>query len=344
MVPAHAHAPAAPDLAGHPFPHRSLPSNVSVIWAHEAYDRYYGFPLAVEDTSRMEQMLGSGVEYILRLIYLRNADEHLPQYRYYQDRWESEGSVYSLSQAAFGPHLRPVDYTDPLWQDFIVHSIHEWAQRWGIRGMYHDCFGPLRQGDRVEIFDFRELAMRVYTMHRRLDAQALTIVFGAPWVPCVSFADAVLSGEMYRAPLAEHQRYPAFMSLAEFRAENAVDLGPSRMILPQYKIAYGESVPHAVHAMGIFLLHDLAIYAAWFNMDVYEAIESRRLRFGREGFHGYWEDGGRVKIADEGLMASYYERNTELLVTVANVTGEDISSTLTVDLSGLDLPPNVRAA
>jgi hypothetical protein len=195
----------------------------------------------------------------------------------------------------------------------------------------------------VEIFDFRELAMRVYTMHRRLDAQALTIVFGAPWVPCVSFADAVLSGEMYRAPLAEHQWYPAFMSLAEFRAENAVDLGPSRMILPQYKIAYGESVPHAVHAMGIFLLHDLAIYAAWFNMDVYEAIESRRLRFGREGFHGYWEDGGRVKIADEGLMASYYERNTELLVTVANVTGEDISSTLTVDLSGLDLPPNVRA-
>lgn len=321
---------------------KSLPPNVSVIWAHEAYDRYYGFPMANTDTGRLEQMLAGDVEYSLRLIYLRNADESLPEYRYYQDRWESEGPVYPLQGTAFGAHLRPVNYSDPLWEDFITQSIHDWAQRWGIRGMYHDCFGPLRRGDRVEIFAFRELAKRVYTMHRRLDPEALTIVFGAPWVPCVSFADAVLTGEMYRAPLAEHQWYPAFMSLAEFRAANVVNLGPSRMFLPQYKIAYGDSVPHAVHAMGIFLLHDLPLYAAWMNMDVYEAIESRRLTFGREGFHGYWEDGGRVETGSEALEASYYEKDSGVLVTVANVTDEDISSTIRLDLTGLDLPPDVN--
>lgn len=322
---------------------KSPPPNVSVIWAHDAYDRYYGFPRVVEDTAKFEQMLDSGAEYILRLIYQRNADEHLPEFRYYEDRWRGEGAVYPLQSKSFGPHLLPVNYTDELWQDFIVYSIHDWAKRWGIRGMYHDCFGPLTKDGRVEVFAFRELAKRVYTMHRRLDPKALTIVFGSPWVPCVSFADAVLTGEMYRGPLAEHQWYPAFMSLAQFRAANVVDLGPSRMILPQYKIAYGDSVPHAVHAMGIFLLHDLPLYAAWLNMDVYEAVETRRLTFGRAGFHGYWEDGGRVATGNQGLAASYYERASGLLLTVANVTGEDISSTVALDLTGLDLPPDVNA-
>lgn len=37
------------------------------------------------------------------------------------------------------------------------------------------------------------------------------------------------------------------------------------------------------------------------------------------------------------------EQDDGLLVAVANVTGEDISSTLTVDLTGLDLPPDTRA-
>jgi len=240
----------------------------------------------------------------------------------------------------FDHHLVSVDHTDRLWQDFIVASIHDWIERWGIRGMYHDCFGPHTHGDRVEIFAFCELANRVYTMHRRLCPDALTIVLAQPYVPCISFGDAILSGEMYRGPLATDQWYPAFMTLPEFRAENVVALGPSRMILPQYKIAYRDSVPHAVHAMGIFLLHDLTVYASWFNMDVYDDLETRRITFGRDrsSFHGYWEPGSRGQAADPGLEVSYYEKPSGLLIAAANVTGEDISSSLAIDVSGLDPP------
>ncbi|NUP99892.1 MAG: hypothetical protein HUU35_08560, partial [Armatimonadetes bacterium] len=318
------------------------PANVGVIWATKNYDRYYGFPRESDQTELITKMLAA-TDYQLRLIYQAYADDHLPEYRYYEDRWRAPGAIYNLQGTAFDSTLRPANYTDPLWPDFLVSELEGWIRRWKVRGLYHDCFSPHTIGDTVHIFGFRELAKRVYTMHRRIDPTALTIVFGAPYVPCISFADGFLSGEKYRAPLAAEQWYPAFLSLPQFRVENAVKLGPSRMILPQYKIAYGSSVPHAVHAMGIFLLHDLPLYAAWLNMDVYEAVESRRLRFGREGFHGYWQADPRVKPGHEGLKASWYQQPGRLLLTVANVTAEDINSNLHLDLAGLGLPPATRA-
>lgn len=321
---------------------KALQPNVGVIWASTHYDRYYGFPREVENTERLEKMLAS-TEYQLRLIYQTYADSHLPEFRYYEDRWRGPGSVYNLDGTGFDSDLLPANYTDPLWQDFLVSELESWVKRWKVRGLYHDCFGPHTIGDTVHIFSFRELAKRVYTMHRRIDPTAMTIVFGAPYVPCVSFADGFLSGEMYRAPLAEKQWYPAFLSLPQFRVENSVKLGPSRMILPQYKIAYGNSAPHAVHAMGMFLLHDLPLYAAWLNMEVYEAVETRRLTFGREGFHGYWEADPRVRVGDQGLKASWYRKPGRLLVTVANVTGQDINSTLALDLAGLGLAAGTQA-
>jgi len=334
---------ATPTRPPHPrwkdirFRTKSIPTNADVRWSNAAYDKYYGFPLAADDPTAFKELLAS-CEYPLRLMYLRHCDEGVPEFRYYEDRWKAPGTVYSLEDSGFHRHMFPVDSTDPLWQDFIVSRIHDWIAKWNINGMYHDCFGPNVKDGTVRIFAFRELAKRVYTMHRRLCPEALTIVFAQPYVPLISFSDAMLSGEMYRHSLAQQEYYPAFMSLPEFRVESVISLGPARMILPQYKIAYRDSLPHSVHAMGMFFLHDLTVYASWFRMDVYDDLETRRIRFGRAEsiFHPYWGPAGRVTVHDEGLRASYYEKPSGgLLITLANVSPNDVADTIEVDLRGL---------
>ena len=102
---------------------------------------------------------------------------------------------------------------------------------------------------------------------------------------------------------------------------------------------------HAVHAMGMFLLHDLTVYASWFNMDVYDDIETRRVRFGRRDatFVPYWKPGGRIETGNPGLKVSYYEKPSGLFAVVANVTDEGISAQLTIDPRDLKVavPPSV---
>jgi len=341
---------ATPTRPAHPhwgdvcFRTRTVKTNTDVTWSNASYDKYYGFPLAADDPTGFKRLRASG-KYPLRLIYLRNCYEGVPEFKYYEDRWRTEGTVYSLKAAGFDKRLFPIDHTDPLWENFIVQRIYEWIRRWNINGMYHDCFGPYRKDGALQIFAFRELAKRVYVMHRRLCPEALTIVFAQPLAPLISFSDAILSGEMYRHPLAKHGYYPAFMDLATFRAENVINLGPSRMILPQYKVAYQTSAEHAVHAMGMFLLHDLTVYASWFNMDVYDDIETRRVRFGRRDatFVPYWKPGGRIETGNPGLKVSYYEKPSGLFAVVANVTDEGISAQLTIDPRDLKVavPPSV---
>lgn len=341
---------ATPTRPAHPrwgdvcFRTKSVKTNTDVIWSNASYDKYYGFPRAADDPTGFKILLAQA-DYPLRLIYLRNCYEGVPEFKYYEDRWRTDGTVYSLKAAGFDKRHFPIDHTDPLWEDFIVQRIHEWVRRWDINGMYHDCFGPCTKDGALQIFAFRELAKRVYVMHRQLCPDALTIVFAQPLAPLISFSDAILSGEMYRHPLAKHGYYPAFMDLATFRAENVIGLGPARMILPQYKIAYQNSAEHAVHAMGIFLLHDLTVYASWFNMDVYDDIETRRVRFGRRDatFVPYWKLGGRIATSNPALKVSYYEKPNGLFAIVANVTNEDVSAQLRIDLRDLKVaaPPSI---
>lgn len=51
-----------------------------------------------------------------------------------------------------------------------------------------------------------------------------------------------------------------------------------------------------------------------------------------------------METGEAGLKASRYEQRSGLLITLANVTGEDVSSRVFLDLAGLSLPPESRVS
>ena len=139
------------------------------------------------------------------------------------------------------------------------------------------------------------------------------------------YSNVILMGEQYRAECRNHTYYMEFKTLDEFRYENAVNLGPDRMFLPQYheneKI---ESPIVSTHVMGLVQLHNLMLYPNFINKQVELRIRGRLYQFGIENstFHPYWsKETALFKADNEAVKISYYSNSKGHYIVAFNPTG-----------------------
>ena len=117
-----------------------------------------------------------------------------------------------------------------------------------------------------------------------------------------------------------------FLTLDEFRYENAVTLGADRMFLPQYRQANKiRSRELAAHNIGLAYAHNNMLYPSFINGDVINSCQERLFGFGLENaaFFPYWKpnpDG--ISVDGSGVVVSYWKNPAGMLFTVLNSTNE----------------------
>ena len=211
------------------------------------------------------------------------------------------------------------------WQDYYMLKFQEHLSQFDWDGVYYDCFGADLFTENGSLFhpefEARLFQERLYITQRRLNPDSITIVhLGADHAGTAdAFADVVLMGEQYRSNFVKNDYYMEFMSLDQFRYENAVAIGPDRMLLPQYRRAdQTEGVKTTSHFMGIALLHNLMVYPNFIRKDLELKIRGRLYAFGLQEatFHPYWKAGGDIGSDNSEVKVSYY-RNGKGVFAVA---------------------------
>ncbi len=225
------------------------------------------------------------------------------------------------------------DYRERSWTDLYVKSLAENMRDYNWDGVYYDCFGAdtLKENGEtfIPIFECRVFQERVYNAQRfyKKDSITMSHLGGGQASPLTAFSNIVLMGEQYRAAFLKHTYYLEFMTLDEFRYENAVNIGPDRMLLPQYRQDEKINSPAvATHFMGISLLHNQMVYPNFIRSDIELSIRDRQYAFGMDtsSFFGYWkpnQDG--IGTNNPAVPASFYKNNTGFFITVLNTTAQE---------------------
>ena len=114
------------------------------------------------------------------------------------------------------------------------------------------------------------------------------------------------------------------MSLDKFRYENAVNVGPDRMFMPEYrKVEYINNPTLTVHTAMLTILHNLLYYPHSVSWPVERRIRGRKIEFGLADvkFLPYWKSDAakRVTASNPAIKLSVYEKpNGDMLVAVFN--------------------------
>ena len=115
-----------------------------------------------------------------------------------------------------------------------------------------------------------------------------------------------------------------FKTLDEFRYENAVNIGPDRMFLPQYHESEKiESPVVTTHVVGLAFLHNLMLYPNFIKKDVQLRIRGWLYDFGLENstFHPYWsKEAALFTASNPDVKISYYSNAKGHFLTVFNPT------------------------
>lgn len=314
-------------------------NNFDLVWQTDPMFKYAGSLAVSGNDERMKKYLENKVEYQLFYQIPTYILEKIPAWSFFQDQWRAMPSrAYDMEQ--FGP-LTKGDFRKRSWCDLYVKTLAEMMAKFPWDGVYYDCFGTdvfTENGESFNpVFELRDFQERIYNVQRLHDPNSLTVVHAGAGQgeTMVSFADVVLMGEQYRGQFMTHTYYPEFLTMDEFRYENAVNIGPDRMLLPQYRHAEKTSSPlTSTHVMGMALLHNLMIYPNFIRKDIELAIRDRQYAFGMNDaeFFGYWKpnpDG--VKSSNPEVYVSYYKNARGLFLCALNYSARQQATDLSVN-------------
>ena len=127
------------------------------------------------------------------------------------------------------------------------------------------------------------------------------------------------------------------MSMDRFRFENASNIGPDRMILPQYRQEEKTESPKvSTHLSGMATLHCMMMYPNFIHSATELSIRDRMYAFGLNDadFIGYWQkEKPQIKTGSKDVYASYFDKKSGAFATVLNYSKEKNTVKLTVPFS-----------
>ncbi len=314
-------------------------SNFGLIWQTDTMFKYAGSLAVTDQPERMKKYLAStkGCRMFYQIpTYIL---ESIPQWSFFKDQWKVIPSrAYEMGKERGS--LTKGDFRNKLWQDLYVKSLAEMIRDYKWEGVYYDCFGPdifIENGEQFNpVFDIRNFAERIYIAQRMYDSDSVTVHHAGAdqgGIVC-AYANMVLMGEQYRSQFYPNTYFNEFMTIDRFRYENASNIGPDRMLLPQYRQEEKISSPAvATHLSGMATLHKLLIYPNFIRSDIELSIRDRMHEFGLEDaeFVGYWETAKPViKTGNKDVFASYFDKKSGAFATVLNYSKVKNTVKLTV--------------
>ena len=268
--------------------------------------------------------------------------DNMPQWKYFQKRWKSQlGTYYDISKS-HGGMLVATDYRNRDWQDLYCKSMADNLAKYSWNGIYYDCFSPDWFSERGQIFspvfECKAFQERIYNTQRMGRTASVTIshVGAAQASTLGMYSNVILMGEQYRGMLMKHAYYMEAMSLDRFRYENAVNMGPTRMFMPEYrKVEYIGDAKLTVHTAMLAILHNLMFYPHSVNGPIEQRVRCRKIDFGLEDvtFLPYWKNkaAGLLHTSSGDLKTSIYQKpNGDYLAAVFNNSGKSIEFKLEV--------------
>ena len=302
-------------------------SNLDLVWQTSSMFKYAG-SLAVSNNDKYMKDYLSKKNGGYRLFYQcpPYICEKVPQWSFFRDQWEALPSrAYNFPP--FGK-LTKGDFRSKLWQDLYMQELVKMMKSNPWDGVYYDCFGTdifTENGEHFNpVFELRDFQERIYNAQRVKDPKSLTVVHaGADQgnMMC-AFANVVLMGEQYRAEFYSNTYFTDFMSIDRFRFENASNIGPDRMILPQYRqIEKTECPKISTHLSGMATLHCLMMYPSFIHAATEMSVRDRMYAFGLTDadFIGYWQkDKPQIKTGNKDVYASYFDKKSGAFATVLN--------------------------
>ncbi|MBR2626015.1 MAG: hypothetical protein IKD23_06430 [Lentisphaeria bacterium] len=305
---------------------------------------YCGLPASRDDALTQKQLSSipeGGVMTLYQIPFY--ITDFMPEFRYFESEWTGyPARYYNLRAWKNEPNskMRKCDPRAELWHDLYCYMMQEYLKKFKWDGFYYDCYGSdLYSKNGVSMhptFDVRRFHERVYLTGKAADPDFFTITHLGAQQACTSvpFTDVALMGEQYRAQCMLNDYVLDFLTLNEFRFENAVNTGADRMFLPQYRQEYKIQSPElAAHNVGLAFLHNNMLYPSFINGKVARDTQDRIFGFGLEKaeFFPYWKNNpDGIASSNDKIKVSYYKNEKGLMLIVFNSVKSKQQTKLTV--------------
>ncbi len=305
---------------------------------------YCGLPASRDDKltqTQLSNIPAGGVMTLYQIPFY--ITDFMPEFRYFEKEWTGyPARYYNLRgwKKEKNAKMRKCDPRAELWHDLYCLMMQEYLKKFKWDGFYYDCYGSdLYSKNGISMhptFEVRKFHERVYLTGKAADKDFFTITHMGAQQGCTSmpFTDVALMGEQYRAQCMQNDYVLDFLTLNEFRYENAVNMGPDRMFLPQYRQADKINSPVlAAHNVTMAFIHKNMLYPSFINEKVKMACLDKINGFGLEKatFHAYWKankDG--IKSSNDKVKVSYYKNDKGLFLVLLNSVKSNQSTKLTI--------------
>ncbi len=340
----------------------------AMFWTFPEWAHYFGFPAVLNPEPFGEAVALFQRDGVMTAPYscLTMVSEKVPEWKQFREQWHDGGRRKDFTDnqvRSFGVPFVGV-LPAPSWIDFIVWSNHRFVRENDVDGLYHDWsgvypvarpdagFGYVRDGKNQDVYPFfatRELYKRIYTMLKCYGAEQEKDMFslihcsGYVYAPILGFCDGYVVGEKLQKIFRRGRtHYLQLVGPAEMRAEF---MGRNYGALPFFLPAQpqvGEATTREL--LGLALLHDFSLWAAWCDVD--EVNRTYRLLddfgYGEAEFLPYWRNGAIIGRQTKSVMASAYCREEGgTLICVMNAGKQEQLAVLEVQWDKLKLPGDV---
>ena len=314
--------------------------NLELLWHTLGYYTYCGSTSIAAKPDALKKIISDKKGQMLYYQFPFYIMDNIPEWSYFAKRWKGmPARAYDLRSK--GGMAWKARLTDKDWQDFYLHHFVDHLSKFDWDGVYYDCFGSdvfIENGETFHpVFACKDFQERIYIAQRLKNPASLTITHtgGSQSGSAAGYANVILMGEQYRGQCSRHTYPLEFLTLDEFRYENAVNMGPDRMFLPQYHDQSKISNPKlASHLMGLVLTHNLMLYPNFINKKVELSVRYRQYDFGMENstFYPYWKKSNETLpvCSNSAVVSSCWKNDKGILMAILNPTDKAQSFTIKV--------------
>ncbi|MCF7838542.1 MAG: DUF6067 family protein, partial [Candidatus Marinimicrobia bacterium] len=292
------------------------------------------------------------------------ASETLPEWDWFRSEWES------VPRRRFPKWRQPaVNVAHAQWQDFYMHNLKEWIQKYRINGLFHDMavfyameggltgFGYEKDGvgyDEFPVWGARTAFQRIYTLHREIYPEGFSYMNGGPVLG--AYTDFIMYGEAYLHTIER--------SIYDLHGDDQLDpflhavlsaeaAGNKTIVLTWVPATYVKEREPSIHMFGLILLHDAIAYLGRNQGDVLRETGALKEKFGLGQyepitFTGYWQaENEWYTTSAAHLKASIYTRDDEralmIVVNTTRQTDEAAQFNVALDKLGIGKVTRVQA-
>ncbi len=332
-------------------------TNVAVQWSVKSLNQWHSFPVPIEP-EKYRQLGADAHAAGKRIVPYTNFNMQSDTgaaWDYFGAEWDAHaGRGTAADVLAMGIVNVRCCPANESWADFIAWNYQQFLEEYDWDGYYLDnsipgrcknTHHPKEHHNRVHIFACRELMKRFYAITKQADPNNVMVCHMSTrmCIPVLSFCDANVDGEQYHWALDTFDgNYMEMTTLERVRAEFlGRNWGLIPLFLPELAGPTRRTPDRTRELLALLLPHETRFWLGACHRATLDAALDALDDFGMADatFLPYWSNAEVVNPEGEQVIASAWRHPANgVLVIVSNLSGEERSLTVTLDLGALGLP------